>query len=565
MSVNKRKKMFEFIDEIEEAIKRFLTKKGLGWLLFFVIISFSIGKGILSILIKHESKKLEKTPIKNVPKKFKRDLRKERVSLDAMDETLPTEDIQRHKVKKIFSLSPILKNRSFAWFIIAISFFLTIIENFFKIDFLVGGWHIIMYVVLLLPLLYLLGTSTLKNKYVRLFLPFLFVFIVDMFYYNNYMVQQVLPIVFFLLLISLYLTSMQTVHALYQTVLPTFNASFEETFFMKTFFQNLWTFKSDRRVFKRVFLALTITFPFLVVFLVLLLSADSNFSHFFEKLLDFKLNFEYRYLLTVPLYFFFFLFLFIYAFSNHTERLEVKESKPFDILIVSIFLGMINLLFFTFIMLQIPFLFSENYVPEGISIANFAREGFFQLMMVMGIVLTIFIYIMRRFKGETILLFLLFGLLVATIVMGGVSLKKMYLYQELKGATVLRYYVEWFDYFLVFVLALGIFFLFRKIKFEKLLSAIAYLGMLTFTIIVSLNIDAIVTTHNLEKFKNQSKQLDLKALENLSIDALPVVLEKYIDYPTQKWFIEEKRAKCKDFAHYHVGYCSKLKLIDNKN
>ena len=557
--------MFELIDEIEEGIKRFLTKKGFGWLLFFVTIGFSIGKWLLSIVIKNESKKLEDTPQRAMPKDLKRDLKKERVSLDAMDETLPTEELQPSKTKSNFSLSSVLKNKNFAWSLLGLSMVLSVIENFFKIDILVGGWHIVMYLLLILPLLYLLVKSKLENEYLPLFLPFLFVFIGDMFYYNNQMVQQVVPIVFFILLITLYLTSMQKVNALYQTVLPTFNAPFEETFFMKTFFQNLWRVKSDKKVFKRVVLALAITMPFLAVFLTLLLSADSNFSNLFQHLLDFNINFKYEYLLTVPAYFFLFLFLFIYAFSNHAERLEVNKNKPFDLLIVGIFLGMINLLFFTFIALQIPFLFSENYVPKEISIANFAREGFFQLMMVMGIVLTIFIYIMRRFKGEAILTFLLFGLLLATIAMGIVSLKKMHLYQELKGATVLRYYVEWFDYFLLFVLALGIIFLFRKIKFEKLLSTIVFLGMVAFTTIVSLNIDAIVTKHNLEKFKNHPELLDIKALEKLSIDALPVVLKSNIDYPTKKWFIEERRAGCKDFSHYHLGYCAKLELIKNEN
>ena len=554
--------MFELIDEIEEGIKRFLTKKGFGWLLFFITIGFSIGKGILSILIKHESKKLEKTPKQDVPKDFKRDLKKEQVTLDAMDDTLPTKEYPRVKKKSSFSLSSILKNRTFAWFILGITLSLTIIENFLKMDILVGGWNIVVYILLLLPLLYLLGKSKLENEYVRLFLPFLSIFIVDMFYYNNYMVQRVLPIIFFLLLITLYLTSMQKVHALYQTMLPTLKAPFEETLFMKNFFQNLGAVKSDKKVFRRIFLALAITLPFLALFFLLLLSADSNFSNLFKTLLTFNIDFEYRYLLTLPLYFFLFLFLFIYAFSNHSDRLKIKESKPFDLLIVGIFLGMINLLFFTFIALQIPFLFSENYLPEGVSISHFAREGFFQLMMVMGIVLTIFIYIMRRFKGEGVITFLLFGLLLATIAMGVVSLKKMYLYQELKGATVLRYYVEWFDYFLLFILALGIIFLFRKIKFEKLLNTITLLGMIAFTLIVSLNIDAIVTRHNLEKFKNRPELLDINSLEKLSIDALPVVLEKSMDYSNKQWFIEEMRAGCKDFSHYHLGYCSKLKLIE---
>lgn len=141
----------------------------------------------------------------------------------------------------------------------------------------------------------------------------------------------------------------------------------------------------------------------------------------------------------------------------------MQDTLLFDLLIVTIFLGMINLLFATFLSVQIPFLVGASYLPEGTMLAEFAREGFFQLMMVMGIVTLIFLFIMRRFKGEKMLILFLSGLLIQTIVMGVVSLKKMYLYQSIKGATVLRYYVEWFDYFLIGILVMGIIFLIRKI------------------------------------------------------------------------------------------------------
>ena len=153
---------------------------------------------------------------------------------------------------------------------------------------------------------------------------------------------------------------------------------------------------------------------------------------------------------------------------------------------------MINLLFIMFIAIQLPFLFGDPSLPVNTTLAEFAREGFFQLMMVMGIVLLIFLFIMRRYKGEKIALVLLGGLLVQTMLMGLVSLKKMYLYQSIKGATVMRYYVEWFDYFLLAILLLSLVFLLRKLEFRKLLDVVALVGVLTFTLIISLNVESMV-------------------------------------------------------------------------
>lgn len=239
-----------------------------------------------------------------------------------------------------------------------------------------------------------------------------------------------------------------------------------------------------------------------------------------------------------------------------------------DMLIVGIFLGMINLLFLTFITTQIPFLFSKDYLPENMSLANFAREGFFQLMMVMAIVILIFFFLMRRFKGEKLTIFFLSTLLIQTMIMGIVSLKKMYLYQEIKGATVLRYYVEWFDYFLLFVLALGVLFLVRRLNFARLLDFVSVVALASFLLVISLNVDAMVAKHNIEKFQESPEKLDRNALAQLSIDALPIIkssgvkpLDRYsLDgVMSPHWYEERKREKCKSFAVYHYGYCSKLK------
>jgi hypothetical protein len=221
--------------------------------------------------------------------------------------------------------------------------------------------------------------------------------------------------------------------------------------------------------------------------------------------------------------------------------------------------------------MQIPFL-STDTIPQGMNIAHFSREGFFQLMMVMGLVSLIFLFILRRHKNEKVTTVFLVTLLVQTIIMGIVSLKKMYLYQSIMGATVLRYYVEWFDYFLLFILALGIVFLLKRYHFSKMIDSVVVLAFVSFTLVASLNIDAIVAKHNIQKFKDQPHKLDKYALARLSIDALPVIEEynisiqdtwkyKYNDRNNKTympWYLKMRETSCEDFASYHYGYCSIL-------
>ncbi|PHS34056.1 MAG: hypothetical protein COA92_03205 [Sulfurovum sp.] len=503
-------------------------------------------------------------------------------------------------------LHPMLKDKKLAWLLIAISASVMIIDNFLKMHMYVGTWHIIMYLLFLTPLTYLIWKKKVQNSYTKWFLPILVIMIVDMFYYNNDMVQAILPVIFYLLVIILYLTSMHKVHSFYQTLLPRMALPFNGLGigYIKDFLGSLVSKKEDKQLYTRIGIALLITLPFLGVFIALLFEADSNYSYLIKNLFRFDISIELSTLLTTPLYFFVYLLLFIYGLSNNKERDVTQSGKKLDLLIVGIFLSMINILFLSFIALQVPFLLSSDFTPKG-NIANFAREGFFQLIMVMGLVVLIFLFIMRRFHDEKLLSFLLVGLLSQTIIMGIVSLKKMYLYQSIKGATSLRYYVEWFDYYLILVLALGIFFLLRKYTFNKLLDVISVLGVLAFTLIVSLNINAMVAKHNIERFKT-SDMLDMRLLKSLSIDALPAIrnyektLNRNLSYPeiaseiyhstkplypeaemvieyaevvsdttklTTKpaikalipWYQNQKRKDCTVFASYHWGYCAILK------
>jgi len=460
---------------------------------------------------------------------------------------------------KDIKLNKILKNKTYAWLILSISIALMFIDNFLKTKHsFIGGWDIIMSILILIPLAYLIWEKEVVNTHIKWILPLLLVMIWDMFYYNNDLVQHFVPLVFYLLVIILYLNSMQQVHSFYQTLLPRFALPWKGIAYVKYFLENLFVRESDKKIYARIFFAILITVPFLVVFVSLLFSADEHFKEVLTQLFDFELGFNMRYFFTVPLYFILYLLLFIYGSSNHKDRTQTTETKSLDMLIVGIFLGMINLLFAIFIMVQIPFLFGELNLPEHMTLAEFAREGFFQLMMVMGIVLLIFLFIMRRFKGEKIAILLLGGLLIQTIIMGIVSLKKMYLYQSIKGATVMRYYVEWFDYFLLIVLAFGLLFLIRKLEFRKLLNIVAILGLFAFALVISLNVDGMVASHNIEKFKNSPNDLDKKAISKLSIDALPAV--QGTDIIINRYHFRD----CNRFSQYQFGYCSKISKYGEK-
>lgn len=454
------------------------------------------------------------------------------------------------KVGSTFELNKIFENRVFSWSIFGVSFALMFISSFLKADRLVGGWHIVLYLLVLIPLVYMVWREKIKNKYTKYFLPILLVMIWDMFYYSNDFVQYFLPMIFYILVAILYFTSMHEVHSIYQTLLVKPRAPWSGFSYVKRFLTNLFVVSGDRQLYLRVGLGVLTALPFLGVFVALFLSADRNFSNTMKSLFDFDMSFNLTYIFSVPWYFALYILLFVYSLSSYEDRSNITGTKPIDKLVVGIFLGMINLLFLMFVASQIPFLLGK--LPIYNNLAEFAREGFFQLMLVMAIVLLISLFIMRRFKNEKIVIVLLGGLLIQTIIMGFVSLKKMHLYQSIKGATVMRYYVEWFDYFLLLILFIGLVFLIRKINFRKFLNVIAVFGLLALIVVSSLNIDAMVASHNIEKFKDKPSELDKVAISKLSIDALPSI--QATDIVIKSYDLRD----CSSFSSYHIGYCAKL-------
>ena len=452
---------------------------------------------------------------------------------------------------KIFSYFSAVK---FSLFIMIVSILLAVFESNTK-AFLVASGDIVIYLLLLVPLSWLIVRKKIGNQYTKYFLPIIAVLIIDVFYYSNGFVLSFLPLIIFVMLVILYMTSMHEVAYLYQTLIPRFHIPFKFVTYIKAFSLNLVSLDNHRTLYMRIGIALLITIPFLGAFLALFMSADVHFSAAVKSLFSFRPDFSFGTLVSIPLYFIGYLLLFIYGFSNAMKRVDIKESVAFDSMIVGIFLGMLNILFVTFLFFQVSYFFGgEAYIKaSGINIAEYAREGFFQLMWVMSIVVLIVLGIMRRFKGEKVIIFLMGGLILQTIVMGFSSLKKMYLYQEIKGATVLRYYVEWSDYFLLFILGLGLYYVVRKYSFHALLNTIMITGLLMLAVVSSINVDAMVASHNIEKFKNNPNHLDKAYLETLSVDALPAIQNTDIKITLYKV------RDCAAFDEYHFGYCQKLK------
>ena len=128
--------------------------------------------------------------------------------------------------------------------------------------------------------------------------------------------------------------------------------------------------------------------------------------------------------------------------KNLTET--VKDCKQFPPIIAIMSTGIITIIYVFFSYIQITYLFgAKGILPEGFTYAEYAREGFFQLLFVCILNLLIVLVGISLFKESKILKTILCVISLCTFVMIASSAYRMILYIRFYYLTFLRIFVLW--------------------------------------------------------------------------------------------------------------------------
>ena len=223
------------------------------------------------------------------------------------------------------------------------------------------------------------------------------------------------------------------------------------------------------------------------------------------------------------------------AFEDEDEQPEkAKPAFKLGMIEGTIILGSVVVLFAVFVVIQFAYFFGgQAHMAEiGLTYAQYARRGFFELVLVaaltLGLALWLDRYTMRLEKRDQTLFRGLALALVGLITIMLVSAaQRMWLYEQAFGFTQLRVYTH------VFILWLGVLFgvyvlgLFRLrpniFSFGTLLVIIGYLVSLNL-----LNVDAYIADRNIARYvEGASTELDVAFLTTLSTDATPAIATLY--------------------------------------
>lgn len=279
---------------------------------------------------------------------------------------------------------------------------------------------------------------------------------------------------------------------------------------------------SEKNTISKFGVGILFALPALVVFFLLFLSADKLFEHSVSQIISFKGLFKIvRWLI---------IFLigagYLRLMKKEPEALPEPRDYAVDHTVTAIMLGALNAMFAAFLYFQIKYLFGgQNVVANlGVSYAEYARSGFFQLVVVAGLVWLLLGVGYSFFRRGTATRILAIVLMVQTLVIAASAVKRLLLYVEAFGLTDDRI-VALFGVWTIAIILVAYIATYasvlrstwiRKFEFVVVAAVVIFLSLL--------NVDAIIARHNLSR-ETEQKFDKIFYTHRLSLDALPAYKE----------------------------------------
>ncbi|MCZ4078197.1 DUF4173 domain-containing protein [Rhodococcus sp. H36-A4] len=188
-------------------------------------------------------------------------------------------------------------------------------------------------------------------------------------------------------------------------------------------------------------------------------------------------------------------------------------------------LGSLVVLFTMFVFVQLRTLFGGQAhvrTTDGLTNAEYARQGFWQLLAVTVLTLLVLAVTIRKASrvsgSDRLALRLLLGVLCAlSLVIVGSALHRMSLYEQQYGYTTLRVFVTavelWLGSVFVLLMATGV-----SMSGRWLPRAVVGSAVLTVLALAVINPDAYIARQNVDRFE-QTGKIDTAYLSRLSADA----------------------------------------------
>ncbi len=281
----------------------------------------------------------------------------------------------------------------------------------------------------------------------------------------------------------------------------------------------------------RVLIGLAISVPLVLILLPLLSSADMVFGKLVDKLPNLFINVNAGEIVgrtIVALVIFFLSFSYLWSLG-HKERpvdntingivlKSPEQKKAWDPVIIITVTVTVDILYVIFVVIQFAYLFGRFGLPDGFTFAEYARSGFFELILVSLLNIALLAFTLTYTKKGAAGLNLAFRALNSvmigcTIVMLISAHYRMSLYEQAYGFTFLRIMTHAFMAFLLvlFVITLA------RVWIDRLPLLKPYIiaAVIAFTVVNYINVDEMIAKNNVERYYT-TNEIDIEYFRSLS-------------------------------------------------
>ncbi len=441
--------------------------------------------------------------------------------------------------------------------------------------FLLAIWNVILFYgskfgisvsLFILPLLifiyyFLKKNNKINNKKGLIFMIPIFLLSLTYGIYDNELFSVLNFIVIILLFGVLYVSTIKPVNNLVELIDRSISVLIMPFSYIGNFFRVSTSrisekFKISDKT-KKVLKSLLIVIPVTLIIIGLLSEADMIFNDIFGNIFNTIFDFIDEYLLdnlfgrVITFIFVFFaigvtLMYLLYEFPKREEKTIVKEKKNKDVLTIKLLVSVLNIVYIIFDVIQVKSLMLHS-VSSNINYAEYARQGFFELMLV-SIINIVIILISKKYESKenrkdykfiNIMNVLMVFLTMIIIVS---SFLRMNLYESAYGYTTLRLLVYITLMTETVLMIPTVMYIFNS-NFN-ILNSYMYIILCAYLVTNFMNIDYMVARRNVNRYYINDK-IDLKYLKNYEKDNIPVLVELYnktddveIKYELEDYFNE---------------------------
>lgn len=216
---------------------------------------------------------------------------------------------------------------------------------------------------------------------------------------------------------------------------------------------------------------------------------------------------------------------------------EPAPVKRFSPMTAISFMSVIGLVYLAFCGIQVVYLFmGKGSLPEGMNYAQYARQGFFQLLSVAVLNLVMVLLCLKYFKKNVILDGILLLISLCTYVMLASAIFRMLLYVGQYHLTFLRVLVLWFLAMMVVLMA-GVVILICRNGFPVFQYFLVTISVF-YLVFAWMRPDYRIAEYNIAHGNVEEDYREWDYLAYLSPDAAPAVM-KMEDSETKRILLEE--------------------------